>query len=140
MNTIYRQFSVQCPICNAEIPFFRVKRRFNCPHCATTLASNRPIVDVWAALIYVVLVPIALASTAFELKLGDTAAYVQWAVIFGAAGIVAYCVLVPRLLWLETDSWSRDAPPAPAGTKHKVLAYRTDAGAGPQAGAKKRAS
>jgi len=139
MNAIYHQFSVQCPICNAEIPFFRVKRRFNCARCATTLASNRSTVDVWAALIYVLLVPIALISTVYELKLGDTAAYVQWALLLGAAGIVAYCILVPRLLWLETDSWTGDAPAA-AGKKHKVLAYRTHAGAGPQAGAKKRAS
>src|ERR1700722_10347250 len=140
MNAIYRQFSVQCPICNAEIPFFRVKPRFNCARCATTLASNRSTVDVWAALIYVLLVPIALVSTAYELKLGATSAYVQWALVLGAAGIVAYCLLAPRLLWLETDSWTADAPPAPAGKKHKVLAYRTHAGAGPQAGAKKRAS
>jgi hypothetical protein len=140
MNALFRHFSVQCPICNAEIPFYRVKRRFNCAHCATTLASNRPTVDVWAALVYVLLVPVALVVTGYELKLSDGTAYLQWTLLFGGAGIVAYCVLVPRLLWLETDTWSRDSATAPAGKKHKVLAYRTHAGAGPQAGAKKRAS
>jgi hypothetical protein len=140
MNAIYRQFSVQCPICNAEMPFYRVKRRFNCAQCATTLASNRSTVDVLAAVIYVLLVPIALVSTGYGLKLANTAAYVQWALIFGAVGIGAYCILAPRLLWLETDTWSRDAPAVPAGAKHKVLTHRIQAGTGPQAGAKKRAS
>jgi hypothetical protein len=138
--SLSQQFSVQCPVCNAEIVFYRVKRRFNCAACATTLGSNRSTVDVWVALIYLLLIPVLWVVAVRQLNLVDATSYVEWAVLAGAIGVAAYCVLVPRLLWLETDSWNRDAAPAPSGKKQKVLGYRSSAGAGPRTGEKKRAS
>jgi uncharacterized protein (DUF983 family) len=140
MSALHNQFSVQCPICNTGIAFFRVRRRFNCPECKTTLGSNRPTVDVWAALIYILLLGAVWLVLSLELKITGAVTYLEWTVVTGAIGVAAYCLLVPRLLWLETDSWSLEAPAAPASGKHKVLGYRNSAHTGPSAGAKKRAS
>lgn len=134
------QFSVQCPICHAEIAFYRVKRRFNCAKCATTLGSNRSTLDVVAALIYILLLPVVWFILYRQFSRVDAASYLEATILTAAVGVAAYCLLAPRLLWLETDSWHREAPPAPAGKKHKVLGYRTTARTGPHAGAKKHVS
>lgn len=133
------QFSAQCPVCNTDITFYRVKRRFNCPKCATTLGSNRSTVDVWAALIYVLLVPVVWWFVYDRNSHADATLYVEWTILTAAVAIGAYCLLAPRLLWLETDSWTRDAPPMPVGKKRKVLTYRETPGPNEVSG-QKRAS
>jgi uncharacterized protein (DUF983 family) len=135
--SLKNQVSVQCPFCHHDILFYRVKPRFNCPQCATTLGSNRSSVDVWAVLIY-----IALGTASWlalrELGLTEATVTVEWAVAAGVFAIATYCLLAPRALHLEPDTWSRDQPAAPAGRKRKILSYRQNSD--PGAAGQKRVS
>ena len=133
-----RFVSVQCAYCHKDIPFYGVKPRFNCPHCATTLGSNRSAVDAWAVVIY-----LALAFAAwFALFRGSAAfdtispASLAVAVASIVVALAAYIVIAPRALDVFTDTWSRDAPAQPAGRKRKVLTY-TKSGPGAASGQKR---
>jgi hypothetical protein len=123
--TLKSQVSAQCPVCSTDIVFYRVKPKFNCPACASTLGSNRSTVDVWAVLIYLLLAAVCLVGGA-QLQLFDVRSYSQLAALAGASSVVAiatYCLLAPRALELATDTWSRDRPAAPEGKLQKILSY-----------------
>lgn len=122
-------FSVQCPFCHAQIAFYKVKPRLSCPACNSTLGSNRSSVDVWAVLIYVVLVAAVWFVGERVLRIIDASSYLQWGVASAVIGIAAYCLLAPRVLRLGPDSWSRDEPAEAPGNKRKVVGYRTGSGA-----------
>ena len=132
------QISVQCAHCHKDILFYRVKPRFNCPHCATTLGSNRSSVDAWAVVIY-----LALAFGAWFVASRETTLFNDFSalgVALAAASVVlalaAYTLFAPRALNIVTDTWSRDAAAAPAGRKRKVLTY-TKTGPGAASGQKR---
>ncbi len=135
------QVSVQCPVCLTDIVFYRVKPKFNCPACASTLGSNRSAVDAWAVLIYLVLAAICLVG-GLQLNLFSirSYSYAQFSALAGASSAIAiasYCLLAPRVLHLATDSWSSDRPAAPAGKLRKILSYSDTPGPKAAAGQKR---
>jgi type VI protein secretion system component VasK len=111
-------FSVECPQCRAAVPFLRVKPRFACKACSAPLMSNRSSVDVWAVLIYVALAPVIwIASDNFPQAGGWPSAL--WIGI-GSSWLFAaafYCLLAPRALRLEPDTWNAEDPASPAARK-----------------------
>jgi hypothetical protein len=112
----FNLFSVECPRCRAAIPFLRVKPRFACKACAAPLMSNRSSVDVWAVLIYVVLLPgIWIVSDDFSQTANwSSALRIGLSCVFAAA---FYCLLAPRALRLEPDTSSSGEPASRAAKK-----------------------
>ena len=95
---------VQCPNCNAEIGFLRVKPRFNCLGCGKPLESNRSSVDVWAVLIYAILVPVVWIAGHRMLGIVDVFSYWHWGVFSASIAIALYCLLAPRALHITVTA------------------------------------
>lgn len=115
--SVRKHFSVQCPFCNADIGFYRVKPRFSCPSCKSALGSNRSWVDVWAVLIYVVLAAVVWIAGEHVLHIIDASSYPRWAIGGAVVAIAAYCLLAPLALRLGPDTWSKEHPAADGGKK-----------------------
>ena len=122
--TAMKFFSGECPQCHAAIPFLRVKPRFACNACAAPLMSNRSSVDVWAVLIYVALMPLAwIYSDALPQTANWPGAVWIGVSVFFAVGF--YCLLAPRALRVEPDTWKADQPAGGKKTR-KVLNYKSN--------------
>lgn len=99
MNTY---FSLPCPECGRGIGFFRVKPKFSCPNCHSSLQANCKSANSIVGLSYLVAAPLFwfllfLAGHFAHVKLG----YDDWVNYTLLMSVIFYLLVYPRLLRIE---------------------------------------
>lgn len=102
-------FSIPCPVCGARLNFLRVKPKFACPNCHTSLSSNFRTANLLLGIFYLIAAPFvwlllsSLRGHSANLGSYRHISYSDWVDFTFLASLVFYVAIYPRLLKVERE-------------------------------------